>query len=368
MGKQRIFYLDNLRVLLTVLVVAHHWAIANGAPGDAYYQDTSVSLVESIILGLFIATNQAYFMGFFFFLSAFFTPKSLARKGKQLFFLDRLKRLGIPLLVYSFILEPLLKFWLGSSTGQILAGFSSYWASGKGFGTGPLWFVAVLLIFDCCYAFLGSGLLNRLKPKSRTIRVIIGLLTLILITFVVRMYFPVGEWVSPLGFQPAHLPQYILCYLSGIWVQQHGVLDTWSGKAYFKNLIMATALALIVFPLLFVIPGKLEDHADYMGGFTPYSFFYVVWEQLFAFFTILGLLGWFKTRFNEQPPWLRSVAQHSYIIYIIHGFVLAGLSLALHNYTGMAFQKFVLFLVPALLICYFLGKLIRLIPVVKRIV
>jgi len=79
--KQRIWYIDNLRIFLTFLVVAHHWAISNGAPGDTYYSEANIGPVSTLLLSIFVATNQAFFMGFFFFISAYFVPSSYKKRG-----------------------------------------------------------------------------------------------------------------------------------------------------------------------------------------------------------------------------------------------------------------------------------------------
>jgi glucan biosynthesis protein C len=54
---------------------------------------------------LFVAINQAFFMGFFFTLSSYFRPGSLDRRGAGRYLTDRLKRLGIPMLFYALVLN-----------------------------------------------------------------------------------------------------------------------------------------------------------------------------------------------------------------------------------------------------------------------
>ena len=63
--KPRMFFVDNLRILLTILVISHHISITYGAPGSWYYQEGEVDMLSAIILTLFVAVNQAFFMGFF---------------------------------------------------------------------------------------------------------------------------------------------------------------------------------------------------------------------------------------------------------------------------------------------------------------
>ena len=67
--------------------------------------------LSSVILGLFVITNQAYIMGFLFLLAGYFTPGSLERKGYARFLSDRFLRLGLPLLFFSLFLGPLTVRW-----------------------------------------------------------------------------------------------------------------------------------------------------------------------------------------------------------------------------------------------------------------
>src|SRR5680860_416327 len=110
MEKSRLVYIDNLRIFLISLVVLHHLSITYGAPGGWYYNESQAGLPEAVPMAMFVATNQAFFMGMFFFISAFFVVPSLQRKGTGEFLKDRLIRLGIPLLVFFFLLNPLTIF------------------------------------------------------------------------------------------------------------------------------------------------------------------------------------------------------------------------------------------------------------------
>ena len=70
----RLFYLDNLRIYLVVLVIAHHAALAYGGMGNWAVQDPTVDDISPIFLTLFNAVNQSYFMSAFFLLAGYFTP------------------------------------------------------------------------------------------------------------------------------------------------------------------------------------------------------------------------------------------------------------------------------------------------------
>ena len=97
----RLFFIDNIRVFLTILVLLHHLMIVYAHSGDWIYTEGQPDFVASALGSWFCATNQAYFMGLFLLISAYFVPGSYDRKGAWTFFKDRLIRLGIPLALYS---------------------------------------------------------------------------------------------------------------------------------------------------------------------------------------------------------------------------------------------------------------------------
>ena len=70
------------------------------------------------VITLMGAVGTTFFMGFFFMIASYFTPRSYDRKGAKVFLFDRLKRLGIPLLFYAFIVDALIgpSAWLEPAT------------------------------------------------------------------------------------------------------------------------------------------------------------------------------------------------------------------------------------------------------------
>ena len=103
-------YLDVVKLLLTILVVGVHAAITYGAAGSWFFDDPLQNFPTSAALTFFNIYCQSFFMGLFFFISGLFTPRSIERKGPARFVLDRLVRLGIPLVVFFFIINPLTDY------------------------------------------------------------------------------------------------------------------------------------------------------------------------------------------------------------------------------------------------------------------
>jgi len=107
----RLLFIDNIRVFLTILVILHHLMIIYAGTGSWLYTEGRQDFASGALGTWFQVVNQAYFMGLFLLISAYFVPGSYDRKGAGRFLKDRLIRLGIPLAVYSWILSPLLVYW-----------------------------------------------------------------------------------------------------------------------------------------------------------------------------------------------------------------------------------------------------------------
>ncbi|MBN1659347.1 MAG: hypothetical protein JXA93_13160 [Anaerolineae bacterium] len=57
----RLFFVDNIRVFLTILVILHHLMITYAGTGDWPYNEHREDAVTSALGGWFCATNQSYF-------------------------------------------------------------------------------------------------------------------------------------------------------------------------------------------------------------------------------------------------------------------------------------------------------------------
>ena len=153
-------------------------------------------------------------------------PGSYDRKGASHFLKDRLIRLGIPLIIYSWIISPLT--WVvitGVTQGQTRPWWTYLPGVGDAvIGAGPLWFVEVLLIFTLVYA-LWRRLFRLDQPtppidtESRfpgnVVIVLFALLTAVG-AFLVRLWMPVGESFSLLNLQFPFFVLYIALFIVGL--------------------------------------------------------------------------------------------------------------------------------------------------------
>ncbi|CAN5179846.1 acyltransferase [soil metagenome] len=368
--KTKIFFIDNLRVLMTVLVILHHTVITYGGPGGWYFTDPTTNKPALIIMTLFVATNQAFFMGFFFFLSALFTESSYNKKGTAKFIADRLKRLGIPLLFYSFILGPIMNYLVyryglhkDASFMQYIGGYDNW------IDPGVMWFVAALLLFTGICILLKQFNKNKkynqyALPGNRTI--LIFAIALGVISYLVRIVFPVGWVLHPVGFQLAHFPQYSCMFLLGIMASRNGWMNYIGYSTGKRWLIVALVLVFVVFPLMFILINSPID--TFQGHGTWQSFFAAIWEQLTGVSIMVALSGIAKHKWNYTTPLLQKMSRAAFAAYIFHPLIVITISLSLLQWHVDPAIKLLIAAPCAVLFSFCFAWVITKLPVAKNIV
>lgn len=109
--KERLLYIDNLRLLMIIFVVIMHLAVTYSGFGSWYFKEGKpIGLISVIVFGFYQSFTQGYFMGFLFLISGFFIPRAYDRKGFGKFIKDRFVRLGIPTLIYMLIINPFILY------------------------------------------------------------------------------------------------------------------------------------------------------------------------------------------------------------------------------------------------------------------
>jgi len=155
-GRERLLYVDNIRIVLVCLVIATHCAITYGAYGDWYFSEATADGAAQAVLTVMNAISQSFYMGLFFFISAYFIPASLDRKGRSQYLHDRFLRLGIPLVVWVLVISPSIVYLVNTRiygfTGTFLESYRMHFVPFHGFGLGLMWFVFTLLVFTVAYA------------------------------------------------------------------------------------------------------------------------------------------------------------------------------------------------------------------------
>ena len=327
--------IDHLRIGLTALVILHHVAIVYGGSGGWYWREAPNA--SSIPLLFFNALNQSFFMGFFFLLAGYFSPQSLEKKGVGPFFTDRLKRLGIPLLGYFFILSPLtnliVRVHAGESPLVALKGVYQF----PNLEPGPLWFCMALLLFAGLFVgwrtWRGSrtALADRLPGFAWLFAAAIALG---LLNFGIRLVVPVGE--SILWQQLGYYPCYLFLFFGGCWASRSRLLESLTFPAVWPWLIISIVCAAAL-PFIFLFP---PGEGAFEGGWNLNALTYALWDPLVGWGIILALL-WAANKWARQGTRLTTwLARNAYAAFVIHPPVIVTVSLLIAPWSASFYTKF----------------------------
>ncbi|MBI4926220.1 MAG: acyltransferase family protein [Anaerolineae bacterium] len=375
----RLNYLDSLRAILISLVIALHTAIAYGAIGDWTYIDPAKSEIAGILLTFVTTIVQAFSLGLYFFIAGYFTPGSYDRKGVWYFWKDRLLRLGIPMLAYTFALSRIPTYIAGRAEGQVTDSFLSYF--GRTFITGadegPTWFIFALLLFVVGYTLWRLATLpipaeklawtRRLKVPGKAAILGFGVLVGVLM-FVVGLKTKIGETIEAFGIfnlMTIFFVQYILCFIAGTLAYRNDWLARFNGKDLVFWARMTLALFLMM-PVIFFLGGT-ESPDVFTGG--PYwqSAAFMLWIGLFSVSISMTLMLWLRGSTAPQSRFMAFAGANSYAVYLIHPLILIPLTVALTPVALSPLLKFAIVLPVVVGLCFLVAEGLRRIPGVKAI-
>jgi surface polysaccharide O-acyltransferase-like enzyme len=369
----RLYFVDNLRIFVIGLVIAHHAAQSYGPTGGSW---PIFDPERSALLGPFFPVNAAFFMGLLFLLSGYFVPRSYERKGAAAFLKGRFLRLGIPLLFFAvFVFGPIAYF--GQDARLSFGEFVRYL-----YGTGwqdlyaHLWFVLHLLVYGIGYILwrqFARRDTSSTQPKAALPThgtILMFTLALAIVTWIVRIWYPIDRWVAFLFLVPseiAHLPQYASLFIIGMmasradWLRK---LPTATGMIWLGIGLVAAA-ARYAYQL---VGRQFLPSLTAGGGLNWRSFFWSTWEAFICIGLCVGLLTLFREYFNKQPGKLLSaMAGASYGAYIIHLFVVVAIQMGLHTIALPPFVKFALVTLIGVPLSFGIAHLVRQVPGAKKI-
>lgn len=356
--KKRIYYLDKIRILLCLLVIGQHVTIAYGGSGTWYYIEEVHNMVINSIFTIYNAVCQSFFMGLFFFISAYFTVPSYNKKGCKDFLKDRAVRLFVPLCIFYFILCPTTKYFVEKMYLKKSVSYCDYLINSiltmTNTGVGPLWFVEALILFSCAYVLYRKMRNNKIIkkidfPERKCIfafMIILGL-----VTFIVRIFFPSGQ--EFLGMKLGYFPQYIALFALGSIAYENKWLEQITEKTssfYFRTAIGCFVLLIAVIGIA-IIYGD-TDFDKYLGGVSFKAFLYAMWEPFMCVGISLKLITYFRKKHDVPSKVWTGLALDTYPVFVIHAPISVFLECLLIGYGLNPFIKFIGVYIITCIICF----------------
>jgi glucan biosynthesis protein C len=376
--KPRLLFLDNIKVLFTVLVIFQHARVTYNGDGWWYYiepyKEDLISAIFFITLTSIGGLLQASLLGLFFLIGGYFSPKSYDRRGASSFLKERLRRLGIPLLLYIVIINPIMYYGLAAvgiepwaSNPRMQGSFLDYYRSNFesldrfiNFITdyGPMWFLFVLIILSVVYTLwrlaTKSDSVRQFIPKKfpipRYIYLLLFAFGLGTVTYLIRISFSIDN--RPLGLPVGFLIQYLMMFSVGVIAVRYGWFEQMT-RYHVKvwSITMAAAFAL-VYLYGFIFLGFDADFSVFMGGSSFSALLWAVAESVVCVSMIFVLIPIFYAKFNHQGTLMHNLSTSAFDMYLIHPPILVLVGLAFASIPLIPIVKLAIVFPLTVILCY----------------
>ncbi len=346
----RLLYIDNLRWSAISMVVVMHAAVTYSPFGAWYYREhPELSIQAKIAFATYQSFQHAVAMGLLFGIAGFFSAGAVARNGVQSFIRERLRRLGLPLLLYMSLIGPLTEYFVaGSWRSNPPRTFAQDWwlhfRSGELLdGSGPLWFCLVLLLFSAIYAVVCQARPTQFAPSHPpSTGTVLGYATVIaIVTFVVGAIFPNAATV--LNIDVHDFPQYPLMYAAGIAAWEGDWLRRISSRVGRRWLWSGLWVGGALWIVLIAVGGAMSgDVAPYGGGWHWQAAGMDAWRSFTCLALSLGAIVLYRDRFDSQGRVARFLTRNAFGVYVLHAPILVAITRLLHLLPASIGVKFAL--------------------------
>ena len=315
-------WVDNLRVTLIAGVIVVHTATAYVIDIPWYYDDERTgSFVWSVIFGFPTFAGGAFGLGPLFLVAGWFAVRSLARRGPGGFARARLLRLGVPLLAYILVVQPLSDYVgnLRSERGSFLyyLGMTE---------VGVMWFVAELLACSLGYAWLRHRrpAVQYRRSCRPEIVLFVAAATIAISTFAGWQVWPWNAEVV-LNLRLGEWPQGVVLFALGIYAGERRWLDELTPASTRRIGWLAATAALALSALFGAMIAWADVDVLLQASALGPTILFAVLDGLLAVTWTVWCVTWFRRRWTAHRPILGRAGRASYATYVMHPLVITTL-------------------------------------------
>jgi glucan biosynthesis protein C len=390
----RFVFLDNLRTLMVLLVLIFHSGASYGSAVDfwPFHEEN-----PSKIIDLFMFLLDMFMMAILFFIAGYFAMPSLQKRGVGDFLRDKLKRLGLPWLIVTILVLPLLDYlhYRNNSlnSGLQVRGYAEHWFLSikriakfdigwmnmsayidmtEQFYQRYMWYISLLILFFVVFALLYAAknkLIGKTEqsihdeaPSNKSIFLplaLTGFLTILL--FALAKFFLYSDFLDKGWFTLGNIIQFqcgkLTIYACYFGLGIHAYSRKWfaDGNDFGRSWVWGLSCFLLFGINMFVLMKLNKAETVFVGLRLAFVVLYPLWTLSF-----LGLFISFADRhWNRSTPVNRDLADNSYTMYLVHYIFPMIVPLFLSTWIrGPVFVKFGIVTLATMVLSYGLSRYI----------
>ncbi|SEP41797.1 Acyltransferase family protein [Propionispora vibrioides] len=354
----RMYYLDNLRAFVIVMVVIMHTSIGYMAkPPEWWYV---IDIKNNVLFDLLVMVVDVFIMPIMFFVAGYFALPVLIKKGTAGFWHSKFSRIVVPWVVGVLFFAPLITYSIPFSRMATPPSYMSFWAvffQPAIFNHAQYWFLGVLawffVLLTAVYHFSPSSCQRKTSPSSPSIGTFLFIsLVPAIAYFIANLYFQSDDWASVAyvaHIQPTRIGFY-LCYFGlgvhawrNLWLTKDGYNPEF-GRWFFASVVMLTIFIAYRITFSDTTPLFKAGHA--------------LVHSCFNLAATFGFIVLFRDFFNSGAYLWRRFSANSYTIYYIHHFILLPMAYLVQKIEAPVWIKFISVSTLAVVFCYLVSEYI----------
>ncbi len=315
MADNRKYYLDWLRVIVVILIIPHHVALTYSHIGKGYvYTKEPINSLYYFIQSDFL---NLWFMIILFFISGVSAYFSISKRDSKGFITERVQKLLIPVIFYTFVLGPISAFYAQVKVYNVDRTFIEFYLVYLNniqdyLGWAQMWYCVYLFTFSIMTVPLLRYLLNRRKFIDKfndflmnKYNLFIPMLFIIFVEVLLRPYYPgyqnlINDW--------ANFIVYLTFFILGFIIGQR--INIFNKIRYlFRQFLVLGLLSTILYITIHFYDLDLSGFKKYLlpmlKGIAEYSW-------------VMVLITVSKRFLNFNNKWLKGLSKASFGLYLFH--------------------------------------------------
>lgn len=354
----RMYFLDNLRAFIILLVIVFHVAIGYMDPPVQwwYVNDTQ----HHPIFNLFVMNTDVFIMPIMFLLAGYFTVPVLQKKGMNTFLKEKFFRIVLPWIAGVLFLAPAITYMIWYSRTSTPPAYMSYlfanFFTAVSFNHAHYWFLGVLAWF-----YLACIVIYKVNPSVFQRKVELSkpsvwfFSSFALITaaafFIPNLFFHADAWFSTLyviSFQPTRLFIYVCYFILGIyawrnqWFAESGYMPRFASWGSLGIIMM------LVFSYYRITVLNTSPIALKAGHALVHAFFCLT--------AVFGFIALFHKNVNSKAYLWRRLSANSYTIYYIHQGIVLPITYMVQKMELSIWVKYFSVAITCVVLCFLVSE------------